>query len=71
MANELRANPGRWAVAYDDVTPNVASRRAGDIRNGLLASFRPAGAFEATTRATAGRARVYVRYIGEKGGSAS
>lgn len=71
IADELRANPGRWAVVYDGVTPQVASRRAGDIRIGSLGAFRPAGAFEATTRATAGQCRVYARYVNEKGGSES
>lgn len=65
FSDRLRANPGRWAIlpGSEDLSPNYAIGTS--INHGLIAAFRPAGAFEATARMQpSGRRRTYVRYVG-------
>lgn len=52
---ELRANPGVWGELEA-----AAIATAGNIRQGLLGSFKPIGDWEAKVRG----GRVFVRYIG-------
>lgn len=65
FANELRANPGRWAL-YPTVpsSDSATSSNAANIRRGTLAAFRPPGAFEAVARTAGGIRQIYVRYVG-------
>lgn len=46
IADELRANPGRWAVVAEAANPGSATH----IRTGHYVAFRPVGHFEATLR---------------------
>jgi predicted alpha/beta superfamily hydrolase len=65
IAEELRGRPGEWALVSDDISHQAAH----NIRAGRLASFRPAGSFEATMRdihQPTGRGRMYVRFVGEQ-----
>ncbi len=41
-----------------------AATAAYQIRKGILAAFRPAGAYEAKSRTRDGRYYVYARYVG-------
>lgn len=60
LANELRANPGRWALLGEQLARSAAYH----IQQGRYAAFRPAGAFEARVRNTNGsRADIYVRAL--------
>lgn len=61
IAKKLIENPGQWGRLTSDVSSGTAYL----IKNGGLKAFQPAGAFEATARATAkkNRVTVYVRYI--------
>jgi hypothetical protein len=77
-AAELRANPGRWAIiaTFDDRKPtrdrnrstgNVQARNlAKNLKNGLLASFRPAGSFDAVTRLSDEGYQVWASYRAEQ-----
>jgi len=62
IAAELRSRPDEWALILEDVSNNFANQ----IRNGVLAAYRPVGAYEATTRGNtpSGRASIYARYVG-------
>ena len=61
MANELRANPGRWAIFSEDAHASTAT----SINFGRLKAFHPPKAFEAVTRKNpGGRYRIYVRFVG-------
>lgn len=61
IAAVLRENPGRWARLGTGTSGIVTH-----IRRGRAPAFRPAGAFEATTRGRKGtQATVYIRYVGE------
>lgn len=63
VAARLIARPGEW-IRLEDMPTTIAAR----IRNGLVAAFRPVGAWEATTRTNGyprGRVDVYVRFIGQ------
>lgn len=64
VAEELRANPGRWAVVLDGLSGSGSSL-ATQIRMGYTVCFCPAGDFDATIRQTGGRAVVYARYVGD------
>lgn len=62
VAATLRARPGEW-MKLEDLPAPVAVR----IRTGKVAAFRPAGAWEATTRTNGyarGRVDIYVRFTG-------
>lgn len=62
IADELRSQPGRWAVVAEDANPGVA----GHIRRGHYEAFRPKGSFEARCVGSAGMLpTVYARYVGE------
>lgn len=56
LAEALRANPSRWAMLAYGLAPQLAH----EIQAGVLAPFRPAGAFEAVTR----QGTIYARYVG-------
>lgn len=68
VADELRANPNRWAVVADDLSTGGSGTLAFNIRKGV----RPWGdGFEAKTvgplGGRRGTAKVYARYVGESG----
>lgn len=56
VAEELRANPGRWAVVE---LPGVAY--TSHIKRGTLKAFRPAGAFEVRSH----KGEFFIRYKGD------
>lgn len=60
VAEELRANPGKWALVFT----NVAQPTVTSIRTGRLKAFSPPGAFEATSRLVDGVVHIWVRYVG-------
>ncbi len=63
VAAQLRAHPGQWAN-LGEMHSSLALR----IRRGEIVAFRPAGAFEATTRGINKghtHATIYARFIGE------
>ncbi len=63
IAAELKANPGRWALVFE----NVFSSLSVSIKSGRLAAYRPAGSFEALSASRNGstnKADIYVRYVG-------
>jgi len=66
FADALRARPGHWALMSEDIAVSVATQ----INKGTSAAFRPAGAFEATTRTAddsrRGRGAIWVRYVGSE-----
>jgi hypothetical protein len=71
VAQELKANPGRWAViAVFDKRPN-ANSTARQIRLGLTSYWQNPGDFEAVSRAVGDEFRVYARYLGEGKGESS
>lgn len=66
VAEELRAQPGRWAVVRDKssgVKPNGFFTYASRIRRGT-GPFAPAGSFEAVVRDVDGEMRVFARFVG-------
>lgn len=65
VAEQLREVPGKWALVCDESEWGYAGGIAGQIINGRLAAFRPAGTFAATTRTVDGKYRVYARFIGD------
>lgn len=65
LAQQLKDNPGEWAVVGTKETPALAGQNAYDIRKANLAAYRPAGSFEAVARTVDGEHRVYARYVGE------
>lgn len=65
LAEELRAQPGRWAVVYDGPVKSFTGL-GNHIRQGAVRCFAPAGDFDATSRSSAGRIRVYARYVGDQ-----
>jgi hypothetical protein len=67
IADELRANPGRWAVVKEQ--PGRYSGLATHIRMGQMICFTPSGDFEATTRRLGERTVVYARYVGDGEGT--
>jgi hypothetical protein len=64
IAEQLRANPGRWAVVLEG-RRGAGTALATHIRMGHMKCFTPAGDFEATMRAVNGRGLVYARYLGD------
>lgn len=62
LADELRANPGRWALVAD--RPGSNTGLATHIRTGSIQCFTPAGDFEAESRRVDGRSLVYARFLG-------
>jgi hypothetical protein len=67
IAEELQAVPNVWAIVLPK-TPQ--SSRALHIGRGMLVAFRPAGSFEAVTRANGKNAEgkpvydIYARFVG-------
>lgn len=64
---QLRKHPGQWAIIHCANTRAAAYAMAHQIRHGVLASYRPAGAFEALGRTVDGEYRVYARFVGTGG----
>jgi hypothetical protein len=66
ISRELQRRPGEWARwprAYKGVG---ASQIAYRINNGISASWRPAGSYEAVTRkGQDGTISLWVRYVGD------
>lgn len=68
IADELRRNPGKWAMIG-----RMSAQNASNIKDGRLAAFRPRGTFEATYRNISksevgpDTADIYARYVGEEG----
>lgn len=63
FAEQLRANPGRWAVMGEDLSCSTTTM----INRGIILGFAPAGAFEAVTRGVVkNRGTIYVRYVGDR-----
>ena len=65
IADALRSHPGEWALILTSSTTATAGVMASHMRNGHMAAYTPAGAFEATSRGK----NVYARYVGEGGAS--
>lgn len=62
-------DPGQWAVVARDIGPTAAA----NVRLGVYAALRPAGAFEATMRDIHAResdgvrvGTLYARYVGDE-----
>ena len=65
IAARLRGEPNIWSLAVTCSTAATASHVAYYMRSGKrLASYRPAGSFEAEFRTVDGEFQVYARYIG-------
>lgn len=66
IVEELRRNPGRWAM-IGNFDPSMAT----NIKEGRISAFRPHGSFEAMSRNTQvdgdghRRADIYARYVGD------
>lgn len=61
VADQLRANPGRWAVVAEGENAGIS----GHIRRGKYAAMQPAGSFEAQCVGGGGSfPTVYARYVG-------
>lgn len=60
LAEELRAEPGRWALIYDGPSVGKASGLATHIRLGQILAFTPTGDFDAVSC----RGRAWARYVG-------
>ncbi|MER7507985.1 hypothetical protein ABTX82_06400 [Streptomyces lavendulae] len=64
-ARALRERPGDWAHISDHDLKSRAANLAYRIRQGKIRAFRPAGAFEATSRKTGeASGAVWARYVG-------
>ncbi|MGW8329427.1 hypothetical protein ACWGLE_16135 [Streptomyces sp. NPDC055897] len=63
-ARKLKAQPNEWARVQKRKKRGDAATAAYQIRNGLLAAFRPAGAFEAKSKTVGDDYFVYARYVG-------
>lgn len=63
LAEELRANPGRWALVAERTDGNHGL--ATHIRSGQMQCFTPTGDFDAASRCVDGITRVYARYVGD------
>lgn len=70
-AKKLKAQPRAWARVQQRRTRGDAASAAYQIRNGILAAFRPAGSFEAKSKTVADKFFVYARYVGDAGDAAS
>lgn len=65
VADELRAQPGRWALVFEG-RAGMATGLATHIRMGSMHCFTPAGDFDAVSRRIDGYTRVYARYVGDE-----
>ncbi|HZE34074.1 MAG TPA: hypothetical protein VE198_21905 [Actinoallomurus sp.] len=61
---DMKANPGRWVRFHEHASTHAAATTAARVKRGQSRWCQPAGSFEATYRVLAGKAVVYVRYIG-------
>lgn len=62
IANDLRANPDKWGVVYEDTKdPSISYR----IKNGRSPWFQPAGSFDAEYHRDGSVFIVYAKYLGE------
>lgn len=66
IAQRLKVRPGEWAIVATFDRRNTAHMLAYRIKRGVQYAFRPAGAFEATSRTMDGEHRTYARYVGEQ-----
>lgn len=66
-AEKIRKNAPAWGKlkTYPLDKPRTARAAAADIQAGKYSSFRPVGAFEASTRTQDEGVVLYVRYVGE------
>lgn len=68
VADELRANPGRWALVHEAQTADADVRTSRGVASGIktaaLTAFRPAQSFEAVSRMHGNRCYVYARFVG-------
>lgn len=62
VADELRANPGRYAVVAEGAH---GTGLANHIKTGSVRCFTPAGDFDATFRVVNGVGTVYAAYLGD------
>jgi len=60
-AAAMRERPGEWGEVGTYGSESSAASMARTIRTGQVAAWKPAGAFEATSRGCV----VYARYVGE------
>lgn len=67
IASTLRSRPKQWAVVYETEDVKRAYDFAANIKHARLIPYRPAGAYEATTRRgqNGHPAKVYARYVGD------
>jgi hypothetical protein len=66
VAEELRANPGKWAYLG-----RYTAGASGSISSGAVHAFRPKGSFQAVSRNYDSQDRscdVYARYVGDQDG---
>lgn len=61
VAVQLKRRPGQWAVVHEARGLNSLARA---IKTGDYAPYRPAGAFEATTRWQDDKLVTFARYVG-------
>jgi hypothetical protein len=65
LADTLRANPGMWAVALEEITRSIANGLCSRSRNGVN-PFGPKGSFEMTVVGPeSGLVKLYARYVGD------
>lgn len=70
-AARLRDNPGQWLTLRTYTNSTSARQGARRVRSGVLAAFRPAGAYEAKHVVHDGAFAVRACYIGESAPAAS
>lgn len=70
VIRQLQDAPMQWAIVHYADTRAGAYAMAHQIRRGVLASYRPAGHFQALGRTVKGQFRVYARYVGTDGDGA-
>ncbi|WP_424891858.1 hypothetical protein [Streptomyces sp. XH2] len=63
-ADKLRKSPGRWRLVTTYKSTASARNVCRQVRTGELASYSPAGTFEAKFSPTGSGARMYVRFVG-------
>ncbi|MCF3101488.1 hypothetical protein IPZ58_07830 [Streptomyces roseoverticillatus] len=66
-ARKLRQVPGKWRVVAVYMALQTAQDVCWKVRTAALASYAPAGAFEAKASLTKTGTRLYVRYVGVTG----
>jgi hypothetical protein len=67
IADRLIERPSHWAKVRENAPRHTAANVALRINRGGLVAFRPAGHFEARSRATGGGGSdLWVRYVGDR-----